>query len=94
MYNYKDRMVFKHEPILVNGVSILKNNKWNFMLSTDNTTMVNTQVKDLILQYDENTEKEFAPLFSLKTYKKVPYSTALMESDSIPREKYSEKEQM
>ena len=85
MYKYKDRIVFKHEPILINGVSVLKDNKWNFMLSHDNTTMVNTQVKDFVLHYDENSEKEFAPLFSLNTYKKVPYSTALMESDSIPR---------
>ena len=36
MYNCKDRMIFRHEPICFNGKPIINNCKWNFKLIADN----------------------------------------------------------
>lgn len=72
MYNCKDRMIFRHEPICFNGKPIINNCKWNFKLIADNL-MQNTESL-ITLEYNEETEKDFTPLFSLNLYTKVPYN--------------------
>jgi hypothetical protein len=72
MYNCKDRMIFRHEPICFNGKPIINNCKWNFKLIADNL-MQNTESL-ITLEYNEETEKDFVPLFSLNLYTKVPYN--------------------
>lgn len=82
MYNCKDRMIFKHEPICFNGKPIINNCKWNFKLIADNL-MQNTE-SPITLEYNEETEKDFTPLFSLNLYTRAPYNQHNIAS--IPRE--------
>lgn len=82
MYNCKDRMIFRHEPICFNGKPIINNCKWNFKLIADNL-MQNTESL-ITLEYNEETEKDFVPLFSLNLYTKVPYNQHNIAG--IPRE--------
>lgn len=82
MYNCKDRMIFKHEPICFNGKPIINNCKWNFKLIADNL-MQNTE-SPITLEYNEETKKDFTPLFSLNLYTKVPYDQHNIAG--IPRE--------
>lgn len=72
MYNYKDRMIFRHEPICFNGKPIINNCKWNFKLITGN--LMQSTESLITLEYNEETEKDFVPLFSLNLYTKVPYN--------------------
>lgn len=82
MYNYKDRMIFKHEPICFNGKPIIDNCKWNFKLITGN--LMQSTESLITLEYNEETEKDFVPLFSLNLYTKVPYNQSNIAG--IPRE--------
>lgn len=82
MYNCKDRMIFRHEPICFNGKPIINNCKWNFKLIADNL-MQNTESL-ITLEYNEETEKDFTPLFSLNLYTKVLYNQHNIAG--IPRE--------
>ena len=82
MYNCKDRMIFKHEPICFNGKPIINNCKWNFKLIADNL-MQNTEYP-ITLEYNEETEKDFTPLFSLNLYARVLYNQHNIAG--IPRE--------
>lgn len=75
-------MIFKHEPICFNGKPIIDNCKWNFKLIRDDL-MRNTEYP-ITLEYNEETEKDFVPLFSLNLYTKVPYNQSNIVS--IPRE--------
>lgn len=82
MYNYKDRMIFRHEPICFNGKPIINNCKWNFKLITGN--LMQSTESLITLEYNEETEKDFVPLFSLNLYTKVPYNQSNIAG--IPRE--------
>lgn len=82
MYKVQERVIFKHDPICVNGKPIIDNCKWNFKLIEDNL-MQNTEYP-IILEYNEETEKDFVPLFSLNTYSKVKYSE--YNIGAIPKE--------
>lgn len=82
MYKVQERIVFKHDPICVNGKPIIASCKWNFKLIKDNL-MQNTEYP-IILEYNEETEKDFVPLFSLNAYSKVKYNDYNIAS--IPRE--------
>lgn len=77
-----ERIIFKHEPICFNGKPIINNCKWNFKLIADNL-MQNTEYP-ITLEYNEETEKDFIPLFSLNLYTKVPYNQSNIAG--IPRE--------
>jgi len=72
IYKVHERVVFKHDPICINGKPIIANCKWNFKLIKDNL-MQNTEYP-IILEYNEETEKDFVPLFSLNAYSKVKYN--------------------
>ena len=82
LYKVQERMIFKHEPICFNGKPIINNCKWNFKLIADNL-MQNTEYP-ITLEYNEETEKDFVPLFSLNSYTKVPYNQSNIAC--IPRE--------
>ena len=82
MYKFHERIIFRHEPICFDGKPIIANCKWNFKLVTDNL-MQNTEYP-ITLEYNEETEKDFTPLFSLNLYTKVPYNQSNIAG--IPRE--------
>lgn len=82
LHKIQERMIFKHEPICFNGKPIIDNCKWNFKLIRDDL-MQNTEYP-ITLEYNEETEKDFVPLFSLNSYTKVPYNQSNMVG--IPRE--------
>ena len=82
LHKIQERMIFKHEPICFNGKPIINNCKWNFKLIADNL-MRNTECP-ITLEYNEETEKDFVPLFSLNLYTKVPYNRSNIAG--IPRE--------
>lgn len=82
MHKVQERIVFKHDPICVNGRPIIDNCKWNFKLIKDDL-MQNTEYP-IILEYNEETEKDFVPLFSLNVYSKVKYNDYNIAS--IPRD--------
>ena len=83
IYKVRERVVFKHDPICVNGKPIIAGCKWNFKLIKDNL-MQNTEYPVITLEYNEETEKDFVPLFSLNAYSKVKYND--YNTASIPRE--------
>ena len=82
LYKVQERIIFRHEPICFNGKPIIANCKWNFKLVADNL-MQNTEYP-ITLEYNEETEKDFTPLFSLNSYTKVPYNHSNIAG--IPRE--------
>lgn len=82
LHKVHERIIFKHEPICFNGKPIINNCKWNFKLIADNL-MQNTEYP-ITLEYNEETEKDFVPLFSLNLYTKVPYNQSNIAV--IPRE--------
>lgn len=82
LHKVHERIIFKHEPICFNGKPIINNCKWNFKLITDNL-MQNTE-SPITLEYNEETEKDFTPLFSLNLYTRAPYNQHNIAS--IPRE--------
>ena len=82
LHKVHERIIFRHEPICFNGKPIINNCKWNFKLIADNL-MQNTECP-ITLEYNEETEKDFVPLFSLNLYTKVPYNQSNIAG--IPRE--------
>lgn len=82
LHKVHERIIFKHEPICFNGKPIINNCKWNFKLIADNL-MQNTEYP-ITLEYNEETEKDFVPLFSLNLYTRVPYNRSNIAC--IPRE--------
>ena len=82
LHKVHERIIFKHEPICFNGKPIIDNCKWNFKLIADNL-MQNTEYP-ITLEYNEETEKDFVPLFSLNSYIKVQYNRSNIAG--IPRE--------
>ena len=82
LHKVHERIIFKHEPICFNGKPIINNCKWNFKLIADNL-MQNTEYP-ITLEYNEETEKDFIPLFSLNSYTRVSYNRSNIAG--IPRE--------
>ncbi len=82
LHKVQERIIFKHEPICFNGKPIIANCKWTFKLIRDDL-MKNTEYP-ITLEYNEETEKDFTPLFSLNSYTKVPYNYSSVVG--IPRE--------
>lgn len=79
MYKVKERIMFKHDPICINGKPIIADCKWNFTL-IQNNVMLNTEYP-ITLEYNEETEKDFVPLFSLNEY--TPNNSSIV--DIIPK---------
>ena len=87
----KQNVLYKHEPINLNGKPLLVQNLWNFKLGLDGL-MHNTKCKDFVLPWDEY---EFTEIFDFEKIETISFacfwSTPLATTSLLQEVKFKSK---